>query len=161
MRRLTILLALVSLIALGSCSGKESPSTGTGVALTRDGSRVTIAPEAGKVTLVHFWATWCGPCRYELPSFVEFAKANEGPRMHWIAIANDPTFEEVDEHLRGAGIRMDTLLDPQGATLRKWQVEAIPTTIVFDSGGNEVVRYVGAHNWNDPRQRDAVLALMR
>ncbi|MFA6957815.1 MAG: TlpA disulfide reductase family protein [Thermoanaerobaculia bacterium] len=161
MRRLTILLALVSLIALGSCSGKESPSTGTGVALRRDGSRVTIAPESGKVTLVHFWATWCGPCVYELPSFVKFAKANEGPRLHWVAVANDPTFEEVDAHLRSSGIAMDTFLDPQGAVLRKYQIESIPTTIVFDTKGNEVARYVGMHDWEDPKQREAVLALAR
>jgi len=161
MRRLPILFALVSLIALGSCSGRESPAIGTGVALGRDGTKVTIGPEPGKVTLVHFWATWCGPCRYELPSFVEFAKANEGPKMRWIAVANDPTFAEVDEHLKSSGIAMETLLDPQGSAIRKWQIEAIPTTIVFDSSGAEVARYVGAHNWNDPKQRDAVLKLMR
>jgi thiol-disulfide isomerase/thioredoxin len=161
MRRLSILLALVSLIALGSCSGKESPSTGTGVALRRDGTRVTIAPEAGKVTLVHFWATWCGPCVYELPAFAEFAKANEGPKLHWVAVANDPTFEEVDAHLRSSGVAMETFLDPQGAVIRKWQVEAIPTTIVFDSAGSEVARFVGARNWNDPQQREAVLKFVK
>jgi thiol-disulfide isomerase/thioredoxin len=160
MRRLTTLLVLLSLIALVSCSKKESAS-GVGVALGRNGANVTIAPEAGKVTLVHFWATWCGPCRYELPSFVEFAKANEGPKLHWIAVANDPTFEEVDAHLRGAGIAMDTLLDPNGAVMQKWQVDSIPTTIVFDGKGNEVARYVGMHDWSDPKQRDAVLAFAR
>lgn len=160
MRRLTLLIALASLLALASCSRRES-SSGPAVALGRNGTNVTVAAEPGKVTLLHFWATWCGPCRYELPSFVAFAKANAGPRLRWVAVANDPTFGEVDEHLRSTGITMDTLLDPRGDVMRKWQVDSIPTTIVLDGDGRELARYIGAHDWSDPKQRDAVLAFAR
>jgi thiol-disulfide isomerase/thioredoxin len=160
MRRLALLIALLSLALLASCSRTETAS-GTGSARSRDGKEVVITPEAGKVTLVHFWATWCGPCRYELPSFVEFARANEGDKLRWIAVANDPDFGVVDEHLRDAGISMETLLDPQGSTLRGWKVQAIPTTIVLDGSGNELARYVGMHDWNDPKQREEVLAFAR
>jgi hypothetical protein len=52
---------------------------------------------------------------------------------------------------------METLLDPRGELMSSWQVNAIPTTIVLDGDGRELARYVGAHDWNDPGQRDAVL----
>ena len=161
MRRLSIVSAtLLAILLLTSCTRTER-SAGNSSAVGRDGNEVAVGPEAGKITLVHFWGTWCGPCKYELPSFVEFAKASEGPKLRWIAIANDPDFGAVDEHLRGAGIEMDTLLDPHGATMRGWQVQAIPTTIVLDGSGNELARYVGMHDWNDPKQREAVLAFAR
>jgi thiol-disulfide isomerase/thioredoxin len=160
MRRATLLITLISFMLLASCSRTEAPSSSP-VAQGRDGGSVVISPEEGKVTLVHFWATWCGPCMYELPSFVAFAKASEGDRLRWVAVANDRTFEVVDQHLERSGIAMETLLDPHGSTMRSWQVNAIPTTIVLDASGTEVARYVGAHNWNDPRQREAVLAFAR
>ena len=56
---------------------------------------------------------------------------------------------------------MDTLLDPHGSTLRDWKVQAIPTTIVLDGEGKELARYVGMHDWSDPKQRAEVLALAR
>lgn len=161
MRRLLIAVAaLLTLLFFASCSRTET-GRGTTSATGRDGKAVAVGPEAGKITLLHFWATWCGPCKYELPSFVEFAKASEGPKLRWVAVANDPDFGVVDEHLRGAGIAMDTLLDPHGAALRGWQVQAIPTTIVLDGNGKELARYVGMHDWNDPKQREEVLALAR
>lgn len=160
MRRLTFFIALLSFTLLASCSRTETASVSR-VAQARDGSNVTIGPEAGKVTLVHFWATWCGPCRYELPSFVEFAKANEGERLRWVAVANDPGFDVVDEHLKQDGISMETLLDPRGSTMNAWQVRAIPTTIVLDGSGRELARYVGARDWKDPAQQSEVLAFSR
>lgn len=163
MRRLTILITALTLMLLASC-GRTSEPVSSSVAATatgRDGSSVAIGPEAGKITLVHFWATWCGPCRYELPSFVEFAKANEGPRLRWVAVANDPSFDVVDEHLRREGIAMETLLDPEGSSMRSWNIDAIPTTIVLDGKGNEVARFIGARDWNNVSQRDEVLNLAR
>lgn len=157
MHRLTILIAATALLFLSSC-GRPEGRASSPMAEQRDGSSVAVGPEAGKVTLVHFWAVWCGPCRAELPTFVEFARANEGDRLRWVAVANDPSFDVVDEHLRKAGIEMDTLLDPRGATLGSWNVSAIPTTIVLDGSGNELARYVGAHDWNDREHRKAVLA---
>ncbi len=160
MRRLPILLIAATLFIFVSCSRPEAPA-GAAKLQGRDGSEVTVGPEAGKVTLVHFWATWCGPCRMELPGFVEFAKANEGDKLRWVAIANDPTFAIVDEHLSAGGIKMETLLDPHGSALRTWQINSIPTTIVLDGSGNELARYIGARDWSNPKQRDEILAFAR
>ena len=156
MRQLMLLITFATVVLLSSC-GRPERAGSSPLAAQRDGSEVTVGPEAGKVTLVHFWAVWCGPCRAELPEFVEFARAHEGERLRWVAVANDPSFDVVDEHLRNAGIELDTLLDPRGATMSSWQVNAIPTTIVLDGSGNELARYVGAQNWNDARHRDTVL----
>ncbi|MGK2856738.1 MAG: TlpA family protein disulfide reductase [Thermoanaerobaculia bacterium] len=157
MRKLTILIAATTLLLLSSC-GRPEGTASSPTAEKRDGTSGAVGPEAGKVTLVHFWAVWCGPCRAELPTFVEFARANAGERLRWVAVANDPSFKVVDEHLRKSGIEMDTLLDPRGATLNSWNVRAIPTTIVLDGSGNELARYVGARDWNDPEHRKSVLA---
>ncbi|MCM2315346.1 MAG: TlpA family protein disulfide reductase [Thermoanaerobaculia bacterium] len=160
MRRLTIIIATATLLLLASCQGRERMASSP-MATQRDGSKVAVGPEAGKVTLLHFWAVWCGPCRMELPAFVEFAKANESDKLRWVAVANDPSFDVVDEHLRKEGIAMESLLDPQGATMNSWKVDAIPTTIVLDGEGRELARYVGAHNWNDRGQQDEILKLAR
>ena len=160
MRRLTILATALALLFTASC-GRPERGASSPMATQRDGSEVAVGPEAGKVTLVHFWAVWCGPCRMELPGFVKFAKENESEKLRWVAVANDPSFDVVDEHLRKEGIAMESLLDPKGASLNAWKVDAIPTTIVLDGSGRELARYVGAHNWNDRGQQDEILKLAR
>lgn len=160
MRRLTILIATATVLLFTSCQGRERVASSP-MATQRDGSKVAVGHEAGKVTLLHFWAVWCGPCRMELPAFVEFAKANESEKLRWVAVANDPSFEVVDEHLRREGIAMESLLDSTGATMNSWQVNAIPTTIVLDGSGKELARYVGAQNWNDRGKQDEILNLVR
>ncbi len=114
----------------------------------RDGRAVKIEPIDGKTTLVHFWGTWCGPCRAELPSFVAFAEAHHD-NLRYIAVADDPSFEKVDGFLREQNLTLNTTIDPKGTVLRAWKVSAVPTTFVLDSRGNVVNRYVGFTNWND------------
>ncbi len=161
MKRAAIFLFVVVLIAIWSAvfltSTREvSPS----VALGRTGESVEVSAVPGaRMTLVHFWGTWCGPCRNELPVFTEFAAEFESKGVSYVAIANDPDFKRVDNYLREEGIQLDFLLDPRGSVMRKWKVNAVPTTFVISPEGNILARYTGMVDWSNPLQRKEILRL--
>lgn len=122
-------------------------------ALDRSGDRVALQTNGAPITLLHFWGTWCGPCREELPSFVEFARKQQTRGARLVAVARDPGYQEVDDFFQKSGLHFETLVDPSGATLDKWGVDAIPTTIVLDRNGDELARYVGSREWNSLDQQ--------
>ena len=161
MKRAAIFVFVVVVIAIWSAvflssTRKISPT----VAMARGGESVDISAVPGaKLTLVHFWGTWCGPCRDELPVFAEFAAEFESIGVAYVTIANDPDFQRVDNYLRDEGVELEYLLDPRGSVMRKWDVRAVPTTFVISPDGNILARYTGMVNWSNTLQRKEILRL--
>lgn len=99
---------------------------------------------ATRGTIVHFWATWCVPCRAELPQLVAYARKE---RIPLITIANDRSFEVVDRFLAAEKLSMEVLLDRDGAFARASHADKLPTTIVYDARGRVKERFTGAQDW--------------
>ena len=117
--------------------------------MTRDGSIAEIgAVEGASITIVHFWGTWRGPCRHELPTFVEFRKRYESKGVGFKVVADDPDFETVDRYLRAEGLELDFLLDSRGAAGRAWGVRVYPTTFVIGPTNEILARYKGTVDWS-------------
>ena len=125
------------------------------LALTRlDGRPLAPAPD-GRPLVVHFWATWCGPCREELPALAALAR-DTGGEARVLAIALDRDPEPVRRLLAHLGERvagLTVLLDPGGASRGRWQVTVLPVTYLVDARGRVAGRAVGARDWDSPAAR--------
>lgn len=117
----------------GVTTGKNAPSfTLEGLA-----GGAVAAPVSGKVTVLNFWATWCPPCREEMPELDKFAAAN--PAVAFYAVNLEEPAPKVADFLRENGYKMPVLLDTRGSVAQTYRVRAIPTTVVIDRDG--VVKY--------------------
>lgn len=109
-----------------------------------------LAPETlkGKVVVLHFWATWCPPCREEFPAFARYAEeARRKGDAVVIAVSLDQTAEPVPAFVRKAGGAFPVYMD-DGAFSSAAGVSVIPTTVVLDRQGRVALRQEGAARWD-------------
>ena len=130
-----------------SHKGKPAPNT---TFHNPDGGDISLADFEGVPVLVNLWASWCAPCIKELPTLqkVEESHAVDG-QLGVIAISQDRAPKaSVDAFLAGRKIgRFAAFHDPEMALSGAFGVEVLPTTLLFDSEGREVWRYVGDLDW--------------
>jgi len=120
----------------------------------RDGARIPLGARTPRFQLVHFWATWCPPCRVELPALLEQGRRHADQLTVW-AVAVDPDWETVERFLARPATR-PVVRDPGGAA-RAYGVTVLPDTYLVDPGGRIVARFAGARNWR-AEEMDRLLA---
>ncbi len=116
-----------------------------------DGAPMTLAEYRGKAILVNFWATWCAPCKKELPALDRLQAARGGDDFAVVAVAADPKGREAATRLfDDLGVRnLDVLMDQRMAlTSAVGGQPVLPLTILYDADGNEVGRLVGDAEWD-------------
>jgi thiol-disulfide isomerase/thioredoxin len=113
----------------------------------RYGAAVDVDLRGAPVTLLHFWAAWCAPCRDELPRFIAFAAEHN---MRVVAVSQDRDYASAERFLRERGITLETLVDDRGRFAAAHQVRVIPTTIAYDARGQLIDRFDQSVDWKDP-----------
>ena len=126
------------------------------------GQPTTLAASNGRVRLVNFWATWCAPCRKEMPALDALQRDMGGPDFEVITIAtgrNSP--EAIAAFREEAGITaLPNALDPRGRLAAAAGVPGLPVTLLLDRGGFEVARMLGDADWNGTDARALLNALV-
>jgi cytochrome c biogenesis protein CcmG/thiol:disulfide interchange protein DsbE len=102
-----------------------------------DGAMVNLQSVIGKnrVTILNFWATWCPPCRAEIPEFIEFVKEHQGEKVALVAVNLQEGQKKVAAFAETAGMNFPILLDEKGSVAQDYQIYAIPTTFFIDGSG--------------------------
>ena len=115
----------------------------------------------GRVSIVNFWATWCAPCRAEMPSLDALAAAYEG-QVNVVAIATGRNPRPaLDRFMTDAEItRLPVWLDPKSALAREMGVVGLPVTVILDADGQEIGRLTGEADWNSPDAHALIDALI-
>lgn len=103
------------------------------------GEPVRLADQLGKVVLINFWATWCGPCRLEMPAFQARAE-RFASQLAILAVNFDEPAEQVQEFVDEFGLTFPVLLDPGAKVQELYRVRGYPTTYVVDSEG--IIQFV-------------------
>ncbi len=117
----------------------------------------------GKITLLHFWATWCGPCVMELPELDKLAADYAGKNISILTISEDSDgAAAVDKFLAEHPTiqHLRVMYDSNQAAGKKLGVSGIPVTIVIGPDGKEIRRFTGATEWNAPSIRHELDQLM-
>jgi peroxiredoxin len=124
-----------------------------------DGALHRLSDYRGKVVLVNFWATWCPPCREEMPAM---QRAWEAVRDEGIVVLAVNVGESEDEIFTFTGsypVDFPLLLDRDSSTIRTWPIRGLPTSFVIDPAGRMVYRAIGGRAWDDPQVLEQLRAL--
>jgi peroxiredoxin len=103
---------------------------------TLDGKTVSIASYKGKVVLLDFWATWCGPCRKALPELKDLLQKNTGKPLVVISVSADENAKAAQEFVRANGMTWPQALDSQGkVAYGVFGIESLPSYVLIDAQG--------------------------
>jgi peroxiredoxin len=134
------------------------------VASTLDSSPAarSLDDYAGQPLLLNVWATWCDPCREEMPSFERLFRdyRERGLRIAAVSIDEPGSEELIRDFVRENGLTFDILHDPNSAIMRQYQVRGVPETFLISSRG-EIIATRFAADWSLLRNRALVDSLLR
>ena len=128
---------------------------------TLSGAPIRLADLRGKVVLLNFWATWCVPCRTEMPSIEALYQRYKDRGLEVVAVNLDIlSTAGVAEFVQEAGVTFRVGLDPSWSSAQAYRVLGLPTTYLIDRAGYVVVREFGARDWLDGISQLAVEGLL-
>jgi len=115
-----------------------------------DGNPHRLSDYRGKVVIVNFWATWCPPCRAEMPSMQRAWEQlqKQGIVMLGINVGEDE--DTIFQFTADYPVEFPLLLDQQSKVIDQWPVLGLPTTFVVDPDGRIAYRAIGGREWDDP-----------
>lgn len=108
--------------------------------------RVSIESLAGKVAVIDFWATWCGPCKKSFPKLEELSKRYGGAKVEVIGIAVDDSVDGVGDFAKSNGATFPIGWDDGHSIAERWKVSSMPTTYILDATGTVRFIHAGFHD---------------
>jgi len=143
-----------------SVGSKAPPIEG----ITLDGKRTpkSLADYSGKVVLLNVWATWCEPCRVEMPSIEKLHKEFGTQGLAVVAISvDDPGAEtRILDFVKEYGLTFEVLHDPKQVTTRHYQITGYPETVIIARDGTIRRKLIGAANWSSDANRALIRELL-
>jgi len=125
------------------------------------GDSVTLADYRGEIVLLNLWATWCGPCRWEMPSMERLYRELGPAGLKIVAVSVDQVSgEEVLDFANELGLTFDVLHDRSGQIEIDYQTTGLPETVILDRDGVIVHKSIGPVEWDDPVQRERFRRLL-
>ena len=125
------------------------------------GKNVSLSSYKGKVVILNFWATWCPPCRAEMPSMETLYQRLKKQGLEILAVDLEEGREEVQQFINSNRYTFPVLLDLDGKAGAQYGASAIPTTYILDREGKIIARIVGSIRWDNPKVIAAFEALLK
>jgi len=174
MKRIVVFCLIMSVAALmmTGCKKKQEP---TGVAEVREkkpAPEITVnsltnvplklSSLKGKVVLLNFWATWCPPCREEMPSMMKLNSAMAGKPFQMVAVSIDEGgVPDIESFFKSSGYSLPTYTDPDGAAVKTYGITGVPESFVIDKNGILVKKVIGPLAWDSPETISFLEGLMK
>lgn len=155
-----IVTILAAALTIGALLTEDIDQVTTGVAAPdfnavnlATGDSVTLSSYAGEVVLLNLWATWCGPCRWEMPSMERLYQELGPLGLKVVAVSVDQLgSEKVMEFAQELDLTFDILHDRSGQIELDYQATGLPETVILDRDGVIVHKAIGPVEWDDPVQ---------
>ena len=124
-----------------------------------NGNHWQLSQQRGRMLLINFWATWCAPCREEMPALNRLQQAIDPERLQVIGIHSGPS-PEMQEFLSETPVNFPILVDANLA-LSDWQIRALPTTFLLDQDGHALYWVSGIREWDSSESIEFFSDLLR
>lgn len=167
MQRFLCLFMIVPLLALAACTKppavkENAPAPNISVVSISDGSLLKLSDLKGKVVLLNFWATWCPPCRQEIPSMMKLNSAMSGKPFQMVAVSVDEGGKSViDSFFAQSGFMIPTYLDPDGKAAKSYGITGVPESLIIDKNGIIMKKIIGGFAWDSPEVVSFLEGLMK
>lgn len=125
-----------------------------------EGTTRNLADYRGKVVLVNFWATWCAPCRAEMPSMERLKKTLQGRPFEILAVNVGESPRVAREFAEGLPVTFTILMDRDTRAAKAWRARVLPATYVVAADGAIRYSHFGDLDWSSPRVRAQIEALL-
>ncbi len=135
----------------GASGGASQNKAAADITVTSlNGSRQKLSDLKGKVVMLNFWATWCPPCREEIPSMMKLNKMMEGKPFQMLAVSIDEGGKaDVEKFFAGTGFTLPAYIDQDRKAAAIYGVTGVPETFLIDTKGIIVKKVIGPLKWDD------------
>ena len=175
MQRMFFLFMMFLFVSLSACSKAEtpnksvtavatekSPAPDISVVAVADGSNLKLSDLKGKVVLLNFWATWCPPCREEIPSMIKLNKAMAGKPFQMVAVSIDEGGKPaIESFFKQSGYSLPAFVDASGASVKLYGITGVPESFIIDRQGVLVKKVIGGFAWDSPEAASFLEGLMK
>ena len=155
-----LLLPLVMVTFYSAAEGSYAPAPDFTLK-SRSGDNLRLAEQRGNIVLVNFWASWCGPCREELPKMEELQQTYQDLGFTVLAINVDDNPAKAETLLQDVQVTFPVLFDPQGEVSQQYDLSAMPTTVIVDRDGNARLVHKGYKSGDEAKYEQAIKILLR
>jgi len=125
-----------------------------------EGKQVSLQHYRGKVVFLNFWATWCIPCREEMPAMEQLHQIFQPQGLAILAVDLKESPDKVKAFFDQHRLSFTALLDESGSVFRDYQVMGLPTTYLIGREGTLLARGVGGRDWTGTEGKDLIRALL-
>ena len=117
---------------------------------TTEGKNITLDSLKGKVVFLNFWATWCPPCRQEMPSMEILHQRYKNDGLEFVAVDIMESTSVIQGFMRENSYTFPVVMDTNGDVSNNYGIQAIPATFIIDRDSKIIFYSPGARNWNTP-----------
>ena len=114
-----------------------------------DGEEFSFESTRGNWVFLHFWASWCGPCKEEMPAIQQLADIMED-KLSIVMINTAEDEDTIFEFLATVNVELNTLMDIDGLVTETWKPRGLPTSFLINPGGEIKYQAIGGREWNKP-----------
>ncbi|MGQ8366911.1 TlpA disulfide reductase family protein [Glaciecola sp. 1036] len=128
---------------------------------SKESGNIRLSEQRGNIVLVNFWASWCGPCREELPKMEAMYQEYQDLGFEILAVNVDDESSKADVLLNDIEVTFPVLYDSEGQVSQLYDVSAMPTTVMIDRDGNQRLLHMGYRTGDEKKYEKALKMLLR
>jgi thiol-disulfide isomerase/thioredoxin len=128
---------------------------------TLDGQEIDSGSLRGKVVVLNFWATWCGPCKEEMPSLERLRRSFDPKQVVLLAVTTDLERTGIRAFMKQLDLTFPVLMDEDRDVSTMFMVRGLPTTVLIGRDGTLIGRAVGPRAWDSPQSAALVNELLK
>lgn len=156
-----VVVALTLLSVFQAGAGEEVKLAPDFTLKSNNGDNVRLQEQRGNVVLVNFWASWCGPCREEMPHLQALQQAYQDLGFTILAVNVDENPAKANILLDDIAVSFPILFDQDDSTSKLYDVRAMPTTVIIDRDGNQRFVHMGYKSGDEVKYQQVLKALLR
>jgi len=115
-----------------------------------DGEKFSLDETRGQWVFLHFWASWCGPCRQEMPTIQKLIELMSADKLKFVLVNMAEDEDEIFTFMSTIDIEIDSLLDSDGLVTEAWKPRGLPTTFLINPQGQVKYQAIGGRDWTQP-----------